>query len=45
MTPRIADLWARAETMRRFGYMASYHALADQALRLEARVLSLRGAA
>lgn len=45
MTSRIADLWARAETMRRFGYFASYHALADRALSLEARFLSLRGAA
>lgn len=45
MTSRIADLSARAETMRRFGYFASYHALADHALTLEARLLSLRGAA
>lgn len=45
MTPYISDLWARAETMRRFGYMASYHALVDRALSLEARILSQRGAA
>lgn len=43
LAARVADLWARAETMRRFGYMSSYHVLADKALRLEASMLGLRG--
>lgn len=39
----IADLRARAETMRRFGYVASAHALDERVIRLEARLWSLGG--
>lgn len=43
MSAHLADLRARAETMRRFGYVASFHALNERLIRLEARLLSLGG--
>ena len=40
-----ADLLARAATMRRFAYVASAHALMEQAYAVERRIWSLEAAA